>query len=165
MKLSRIIEYVIWAALAGVFLVLLLRRASGPEEGTAAAAFDLPLLAEQGRFNLEDHRGKRVLLEIFASWCGACRRAAPAFADAYADHGKNVSFVGVMVDDDADAAARTVQDWEIPYDVVLDDGSVSRSYRVQMLPTVVLIDEHGMVERVWTGAPSRSQLESWLTGL
>ena len=70
-----------------------------------------------------------------------------------------------MVDDDPALAARTIKSWGIPYDVVLDDGSVSRSYKVEMLPTLVLIDEAGVVRRVSTGAPSRAQLEKWLTEL
>jgi thiol-disulfide isomerase/thioredoxin len=164
-KLSRLVDYAIWAALAGVFALVLMRKSSGPDTGQAAAPIDLPLLAKDGRFRLQQERGKPVLVELFASWCGACRRAAPAFADAYRDHGGRVRFVGVMVDDDADSARKAVQSWGIPYDVALDDGGVARAYKVELLPTIVLIDDKGMVRRVWTGVPSRSQLESWLTEL
>ncbi len=165
MKLSRLIDYAIWAALAGVFVLVLMRKNSGPDTGQAAAPIDLPLLVKNGRFRLEDQRGKPVLVEMFASWCGACRRAAPAFADAYRDHGEKVRFVGVMLDDDAQSARQTVQNWDIPYDVALDNGGVARAYKVELLPTTVLIDANGVVRRVWTGAPSRSQLESWLAEL
>ena len=74
-------------------------------------------------------------------------------------------FVGVMVDDDANAARQAVRSWDIPYDVALDTGGVAQAYKVELLPTVVLIDDKGVVRRVWTGAPSRSQLETWLTEL
>jgi len=164
-KLSRLVDYAIWAALAGVFVLVLMRKSSGPDTGQTAAPIDLPLLVKDGRFRLDQEPGKPVLVELFASWCGACRRAAPAFADAYQDHGQRVRFVGVMVDDDADAARQAVQSWNIPYDVALDNGGVARAYKVELLPTVVLIDGQGMVRRGWTGAPSRSQLETWLTEL
>ncbi|HVJ19746.1 MAG TPA: TlpA disulfide reductase family protein [Polyangiaceae bacterium] len=165
MKVSKLVDYAIWAALAGVFVLVLMRRSSGPDTGHAAAPIDLPLLLKDGRFRLDQQRGKPVLVEMFASWCGACRRAAPAFADAYQDHGKRVRFVGIMIDEDAETARRAAQSWEIPYDVALDDAGVARAYKVELLPTVVLIDGQGVVRRVWTGAPSRSQLENWLTEL
>lgn len=165
MKASRFLDYAIWAALAGVFALVLMRRASGPETGQLAAPIDLPLLSKEGRFRLEEQRGQPVLVEVFASWCGACRRAAPALADAYRDHGQKVRFVGVMVDDDPQAARQAIQSWDIPYDVALDSGTVARDYKVELLPTLVLIDREGIVRRVTTGAPSRSQIEGWLTEL
>jgi thiol-disulfide isomerase/thioredoxin len=164
-KLSKVLDYAIWAALAGVFVLIISRRSSGPDAGTTAAPIELPLLSKGGRFSLAEERGKPVLLEVFASWCGACRRAAPAFADAYRDHGDRVRFVGIMVDDDPGVARQVVDAWEIPYDVALDTGGVARAYNVELLPTVVLIDGDGLVRRVFTGAPSRSQLENWLTEL
>ncbi len=164
-KLSRVVDYAIWAALAIVFAIVVLRRNSGPDTGHAAAAIDLPLLSQQGRFRLEDQRGKKVVIEVFASWCGACRRAAPDLADTYRDHASEVAFVGVMVDGNPEEARRAVREWQIPYDVALDDGTVAKSYKVDLLPTVVLVDERGVVKHVSAGVPSRGQLESWLREL
>jgi cytochrome c biogenesis protein CcmG, thiol:disulfide interchange protein DsbE len=164
-KLSRVVDYGIWVALAGVFAIVLMRKSSGPDTGVEAAPIELPLLTRAGSFSLEQARGKPVLLEMFASWCGACRRAAPAFADAHRDHGDRVHFVGVMVDDDPEVAKEAVKSWEIPYDVALDNRGVARAYQVELLPTVVLIDSQGMVRRVWAGAPSRAQLETWIAEL
>ncbi len=165
-KLSRFVDYGIWVALIAVFAIVVMRKSSGPDTGKAAAAIDLPLLSsEQRRFRLHDHRGKKVVIEVFASWCGACRRAAPDLAETYREHAGRVDFVGVMVDDNAAEARRAVHDWQVPYDVVLDDGSVSRGYRVEVLPTVVLVDEQGVVQHVSTGVPSRGQLEGWLKDL
>jgi cytochrome c biogenesis protein CcmG/thiol:disulfide interchange protein DsbE len=164
-KASRLIDYAIWAGLLAAVVFVVVRRHSGPETGTPAAAFDLPLVGSEARFNLAAQRGKPVLVEVFASWCGACRRAAPTLADAFADHRANVQFVGVVVDDDPREAARVKSDWGIPYDVAMDDGSVSRNYNVQLLPTIILIDKTGTVRRVTTGMPTRSQLEGWIAEL
>jgi cytochrome c biogenesis protein CcmG/thiol:disulfide interchange protein DsbE len=164
-NLSRLIDYAIWAGLLAVVVFVVVRRHSGPETGKPAAVFDLPLVGSDGRFNLAERRGKPVLIEVFASWCGACRRAAPTLADAFEDHRGNVDFVGVVVDDDPGAASRVKSEWGIPYDVAMDDGTVSRDYNVQLLPTIILVDQAGVVRRVTTGMPTRSQLEGWITEL
>jgi len=166
-SLSRAFDWVLYAALAGTALVFVSRKMSGPDEGEQAAHFDLPVVGESGaRFRLDEHRGKAVLVEVFAGWCGACRRAAPAVADAWKKHGRDrVHFLGVSVDGSAEEALRVKREWQIPYDVAVDDGTLSKSYRIEALPTFVLIGRDGLVQRVSTGAPSRSELEGWLTDL
>jgi cytochrome c biogenesis protein CcmG/thiol:disulfide interchange protein DsbE len=113
-KVSRLIDYAIWAGLLGAVVFVVMRRNSGPETGRPAAAFDLPLVGSEGRFNLAEHRGKPVLIEVFASWCGACRRSAPTLADAFQDHRTKVKFVGVLVDDDPEQAAQVKDGWGSP---------------------------------------------------
>jgi cytochrome c biogenesis protein CcmG, thiol:disulfide interchange protein DsbE len=166
-SLSRLFDWILYAALAAMAVVFVTRKMSGPDEGEPAARFDLPVVGASGsRFRLDEHRGKPVLVEVFASWCGACRRAAPAVADAYQKHGRDrVAFIGVSLDGSLADAQRVKREWEIPYDVALDDGSVSKGYRIEALPTFVLIGPDGVVQRVSTGAPSRSELDRWLTEL
>jgi peroxiredoxin len=108
-------------------------------------------------------KGKAVLVEVFASWCSACRRSAPNLTQVWrAHHGQNVEFLGVSVDDNL-AAARTIQaDWGIPFDVAIDDGSVSRAYAIRMLPTLIYIDAQGVVRHTHTGVASSSEIEGWL---
>jgi thiol-disulfide isomerase/thioredoxin len=163
-KLSRLTDVALYVGVAGLFGVLVTRGGSGPKEGSEAAAFDLPVVAGSGSFRLAEQRGKPVLMEVFASWCGACERAAPMVDEVYKEAAQNgVVFVGVSLDDDARSAARVKQSWPINYPVVVDDGSVSRAYGVSLLPTFVLIDRNGTVKRVSTGVPSRRTLSRWLS--
>ena len=165
-KLSRAIDVALYLGIAGLLAALVMRSGSGPKEGAPAASFALPLTAGGGRFDLEQHRGSPVLLEVFASWCGACERAAPMVDEVYREaRAKGVVVVGVSVDDDARAAARVQQEWPIAYPVAIDDGSVSRAYGVSLLPTFILIDEGGTIRRVSSGVPSRRTLSRWLTEL
>jgi peroxiredoxin len=160
---ARAIDWVIWAAIGGAAFVLIRRHGSGPPEGTAAPRFELPLVGESGRFDLAAQRGKPVVMEVFASWCGTCRRAAPVLAEAYREHpASEVTFLGVSVDDSLGEAARAKEHWHIPYEVALDDGSVSRGYHVSLLPTVVVIGRDGIVRHTTTGVPSRAELASWI---
>jgi peroxiredoxin len=138
-------------------------HSSGPKEGSTAAAFDLPLLGEAGRVSLAAQRGKPVLMEVFASWCGACRRTSPRLVDLWrAHHADNVTFLAVSVDEDPAAASRIKSEWHIPFAVALDDGSVARNYGVSMLPTLIYIDKNGVVRHASAGITSRSELEDWL---
>lgn len=165
-KLSRVTDWIIYACIGGLLLVLVTRGNQGPQEGAAAQPFDLQLVDGAGQFRLEEHRGKPVLLEVFASWCGACENAAPMLQQVYRDAQQNgVVMVGVSIDDDANDARGVKRDWPIPYPVALDDGSVKRAYGVSLVPTFVLIDREGTIKRVSTGVPSRRTLSRWLTEL
>ena len=164
MKLpAKLLDWIVWAAIGGAAFVMIRRRNSGPAEGTSAPEIDLPLVGASGRFDLAKERGKPVVMEVFASWCGTCRRAAPVLAEAYRAHAKgDVSFLAVSVDDSLGDAARAKDRWAIPYDVALDDGSVSRGYKVSLLPTVVVIGRDGMVRHTTTGVPSTDELDRWI---
>jgi len=165
-KLSRAFDFAIYAGIAGLFGLLILRGGSGPKEGALAAGFQLPLATGNGTFRLEEQRGKPVLMEVFASWCGACERAAPMIDQVYRDAGRDdVVFVGVSLDEDAGAAREAKESWPIRYPVAVDDGSVSRAYGVSLLPTFVLIDRDGKIKRVSAGVPSRRTLSRWLQEL
>jgi thiol-disulfide isomerase/thioredoxin len=165
-KASKAVDYALYAGIAALFGVLVTRGGSGPSEGALAKPFELPLASGSGVFALEEHRGKPVLVEVFASWCGACQQAAPMVDAAYREaKERGVVFVGVSVDDDPEAARRIERDWPITYPVVVDDGSVQRGYRVSLLPTFVLIDRDGKVKRVSSGVPSRRTLSRWLSEL
>jgi cytochrome c biogenesis protein CcmG, thiol:disulfide interchange protein DsbE len=161
---SRAIDYALYVLLAVVAVKFVSRKLSGPSEGAAAASFELPLVNRPGEhFRLQDHAGKPVLMEVFASWCGACRRSAPALVESFRrHHGSGVEFVGVSVDSSSDDALRVKSDWSIPYDVALDDGRVSKSYGIEVLPTFVLIGKDGKVRHVSTGSASPADIDRWL---
>lgn len=165
--LSRLIDYALYAALAVVAVKFVGRKFSGPSEGTRATAFELPIVDRPGEhFRLQDHAGKPVLMEVFASWCGACRRSAPALVESFErHHPKGVEFVAVSVDSSREDAARVKSDWSIPYDVTLDDGRVSKNYGIEVLPTFVLIGKDGTVRHVSTGSVSPSDIDRWLAEL
>jgi cytochrome c biogenesis protein CcmG, thiol:disulfide interchange protein DsbE len=160
---QRALDWFVWAAIGGAAFVMLRRRDSGPAEGSTAPGINLPLVGKSEHFELDKARGKPVVLEVFASWCGTCRRAAPVLAEAYRSHSPNdVEFLAVSVDDSMGDAERAKQHWQIPYDVALDDGSVQRGYRVSLLPTVVVIGRDGVVRHSTTGVPSSKELDSWI---
>lgn len=149
----------------GVGALLLGRRSSGPPKGEPAADFSLPVVSgTPGEFRLAEQRGTPVLVEVFASWCGVCRRTAPTVGRAAEQRRKrDVRFVGISVDDSAEEARRVAREWQIPYDVLHDTGQFARSYHVESLPTFVLIGDDGRVLEVNVGSLSEAKLERWMS--
>lgn len=165
-SLSRLLDFALYGVLALMLVKFVSRKFSGPREGTPAAVIDLPLIGESNaRFRLEEHRGKPVLLEVFASWCGTCQRTAPELRRAWDRHRGTVDFLAVGVNMSSEDAARVKSDWGIPYDVALDDGHVAARYGIEVLPTFVLIGRDGRVEHVSTGSASSSDIDRWLEKL
>jgi thiol-disulfide isomerase/thioredoxin len=166
---SRYTRYALYV-LAGATLFWLLRAQGRPKAGQAAPSFDLPVVAfeaeTEARVSFAGTRSKPLLIEVFASWCGTCRRSAPALAEAHAKYGGQLDFLGVSVDDDPRAAARAKQQWGIPYAVAHDErGAFARAYQIRVLPTFVVLNREGRIAHVSSGAPSTSRLAEWAEGV
>lgn len=147
----------------GVLAVVATRRRSGPSVDSPAKEFVLATVNEVGQFRLSEHKGNPVVIEVFAGWCSACKSAAPMMARvAQADRKRDVCFLGVSVDGSAGEAKSVAQNWGIPYDVALDDGTFSKDYEVTVLPTFVVVDPEGKVRHVASGVPREADLEAWL---
>jgi thiol-disulfide isomerase/thioredoxin len=112
---GRIGRYAPYLLLAAAALWLWRPRASGPAAGVPAADFDLPVVAGEGsRFRLAEQRGKLVLVEVFASFCQACRRSAPALVEAAAaPRARPVQVIAVSVDEDPQEAAAAARAWAL----------------------------------------------------
>jgi peroxiredoxin len=115
-------------------------------EGPAAPDFALASTAGSN-YRLSEYRGEVVALVFWASWCGDCRRELERFERLRRTYG-SVGFVvlGVNLDQEPERAAALAGAAGIGYPVLIDAGKdVSRSYRADDLPLIVLIDRHGAV--------------------
>lgn len=102
---------------------------------------------------LRDYRGKVVVLNMWASWCGPCRREQPVLvklAREYAE--RNVQFLGLNVRDPL-AGARSFRDeFEVPYPSFVDEDSrLAFQMQAQVLPTTWIIDARGNIFFRFTG--------------
>src|ERR1700728_3177220 len=104
--------------------------------------------------HLSDYRGKVVLLDFWATWCGPCKIEIPWFMEfekQYKDQGFAV--VGVSMDEDGWAAIKPyVQNMKMNYRVLLGNDDVSTAYGgLDSLPTTLLIDRQGKIASVHVG--------------
>jgi peroxiredoxin len=102
--------------------------------------------------SLRDYRGKYVLVDFWASWCGPCREENPAVARAYNEYkGRNFEVLGVSLDNEKDRAKwiKAIQDDQLPWKQVSDlrgwENEAARTYQVRGIPQNYLIDPTGKI--------------------
>ncbi|SKA47334.1 Peroxiredoxin [Chitinophaga eiseniae] len=99
---------------------------------------------------LKDYRGKYVLLDFWASWCGPCRAENPNVLDNYEKyHSKGLEILAVSLDDKKDAWVKAIKDdgltWEHVSDLKGWKNEVAKEYNIRAVPSNFLIDKDGKI--------------------
>jgi peroxiredoxin len=120
--------------------------------GQPAPNFQLESLTGE-RVRLEDLRGKVVLLDFWATWCGPCLRAMPEIEQVHKAFGDDsVVVLGVNQGDEREAAQQTVQERGTTFAHLLDkDGSIGDAFGALAIPHTVLIDKAGNIQQIHQG--------------
>lgn len=102
------------------------------------------------QFTLSEQRGKVVVINFWASWCGPCRTEAPAFESLWRQYkDKGVRFLGITFADDPQDSQEFMAQYGMTYPSAADGHSdISKGlYRIQGVPETFVIDKQGNVER------------------
>lgn len=122
-------------------------------------------------FHLADYRGKVVLLNFWATWCGPCKIEIPWFMDFERNYkSRGFAVVGVSLDDDGWEAVRPyLARRQVNYRVALGNLQIEQLYGgssgIESLPTSFLIDRDGKVAGVHIGLISKSDYQNELEEL
>ena len=113
---------------------------------------------------LSDFRGKGVVLNFWASWCGPCKMEMPHFQAAYEQYGEDVHFLMVNMStafgDSRDDAAAVLEEGGYTFPVYYDDLSeCAYGYGINASPVTVFIDADGNLVSAKTGAMNAADLD------
>lgn len=139
------------------------REQTGTNPGDFAPGFRLQTL--QGDWKqLSDYRGKRVLLNFWATWCAPCVEEMPDLERLYSSLDPDSAVViAIAVDDDPQTLSSFQKRLGLSFPILLDtDGSVRDAFRVEGYPETFLLDREGKIRMIVD--PIDSDAKSRLTG-
>lgn len=125
---------------------------SGPAGSSATLGFELPDLS--GKIvRLSDLKGKVVLLDFWATWCGPCEESLPFLAGLYERHRSGgFEVLGVSEDASAELVRAYASARRMSYPLLLDQGNRAMDlYGVRGVPSTFLLDREGAVRASWIG--------------
>ncbi|GAB4579698.1 MAG: TlpA disulfide reductase family protein [Anaerolineales bacterium] len=134
-----------------------------PRAGFAAPDFTLPT-PDGETITLSELRGRPVIVNLWASWCGPCRAEMPALQriyETYQDTGLVILAVNATQQDSEAAALAFVAEHGLTFPILLDvDGEASHLYELRALPSTYFIRPDGTIEEVVLGGPMAEALLS-----
>lgn len=118
--------------------------------GHPAPDFSFTPLRGTEEMSLSDLRGKVVLLDFWATWCGPCMEELPNVISIYREfHDQGFEIVGISLDMDEDALRSVLEDRDIPWVQYFDgkgwDNEIAGLYRVFGIPATFLLDRTGTI--------------------
>jgi thiol-disulfide isomerase/thioredoxin len=114
---------------------------------TYAPDFTLKTLDGQ-EITLSHLKGKAILLDFWATWCGPCRESIPHLVQLYKTYQeRGFEVIGLNMDKgNINAVRQFVKSMDIPYSIAVAPDDLVRKYGVTSLPTTILIDRAGKIQ-------------------
>lgn len=131
-----------------------------PELDSRAPDFML-VTSSGGAIRLSEFRGRPVLINFWASWCGPCRIEMPTIQERYENfEGAGLVVLAINFDESSDVVAAYGQALGLSFPLVLDPGGeIQKLYRIRSYPTSFFIDSNGIIRAQHIGVMTGNQLD------
>lgn len=151
------------SSLAVFFILLTLLLSAFAQQQPKQKAPNFALKTADGTtVELAKLKGKVVLVNFWATWCGPCRKEMPDFVEVYNQQKANgFEIIGVSLDEEGWEVVRPfLKQYKINFPVVVGDGKLANAYGgIEFLPTSFLIDRNGFVVDKHIGMLPKEMLE------
>ncbi|RTR31041.1 redoxin domain-containing protein [Robertmurraya yapensis] len=134
----------------------------GLEVEERAPSFELTTLDGE-KITSEDLKGKRVLLNFWATWCPPCKEEMPDMQKLYEEYkDEDVVVVGVNVtstEKNREDVEKFVKEYQLTFPILMDEiGEVTHQFEILSFPTTYFIDSDGVIRSKVIGALSKEKM-------
>ncbi|WP_404469571.1 peroxiredoxin family protein [Sutcliffiella horikoshii] len=138
------------------------------QEGNQAPDFTLTTLDGE-ELKLSDYRGKKVILNFWATWCPPCKAEMPHMQSFYEENHEEVEVIAVNLtnmDKGEEAINTFVEDYELTFAIPLDEaGDIGMQYQAFTIPTSYAIDKNGIIQKKIIGPMDEAMMKSIVDGM
>ncbi|MFJ7737783.1 TlpA family protein disulfide reductase [Lysinibacillus sp. NPDC097287] len=140
------------------------------EDGTEQIAYETKLVRfDKSETTLEDYKGKILVLNFWASWCGPCINEAPDLNEFYKKKPKNVEFLAINMtskEKGVESVEKFADQYNIKFPIFLDEkGLLLKSFEIMGYPTTIIIDTDGVVQYRVQGEVNQDELNELVSQL
>lgn len=161
MKKSSVLQFGIIVLLFSLSCGLSLPDTNYPslEVGSMAPDFSLQSTLDE-TISLSSLRGKIVMVNFWASWCGPCKAEMPAIQNVFSKYSGDIVILGVNDEDTLNSIRDFEKQFELTFPLLLDStGSVTAQYEVRAYPSTFFIDRDGSIFHIVVGSMTQSNIE------
>lgn len=135
-------------------------QVQGLDVGNVAPDFELKLLSGQV-VKLSDYKGKKVMLNFWATWCPPCKAEMPEMQEFHEASKDEVEVLAINMDTQNDVAG-FIKKMGITFPILLDEkNEVNKNYQIISIPTTFFIDKNGVITHKFIGAMTLDDMKKY----
>ena len=129
---------------------------------TKVPNFYLPSLTGD-KIHLNDHKGRVVIINFWATWCAPCRLEMPLFQEIYNKYYPELTVLAINVGETEKVVEVFRDDYQLTFDILLDrDRTLERQFQLRGYPTTLILDDSGALKVIHLGLLTEGQLKEYL---